>query len=142
LAQYENEDTNEVAKKRASDVRKRQESLKAEAEKPNSEMVRTSDEGNAERVLVTGGLGFIGSHVVEELLKRGLRVVIFDDESNGHNHNKLAKEIRGDVSVVDDLSKVHFQRVFPGSLTATRSLHANHCRSVSYALALDFCNRS
>ncbi|KAH9115276.1 hypothetical protein LEN26_012017 [Aphanomyces euteiches] len=36
-------------------------------------------------VLVTGGLGFIGSHVVEDLHEHGFRVVVFDDMSNGKN---------------------------------------------------------
>jgi nucleoside-diphosphate-sugar epimerase len=35
------------------------------------------------KVLVTGGAGFIGSHLVLELLKRKYEVVIFDDLSSG-----------------------------------------------------------
>lgn len=34
------------------------------------------------KILVTGGLGFIGSHVVVELQKAGFKVVIIDDLSN------------------------------------------------------------
>jgi UDP-glucose 4-epimerase len=36
------------------------------------------------RVLVTGGAGYIGSVVVEELLRDGHEVVVFDDLSKGH----------------------------------------------------------
>lgn len=38
-------------------------------------------------VLVTGGAGFIGSHVADELLAAGHRVVIVDDLNTGHRHN-------------------------------------------------------
>ena len=60
-----------------------------------------------ERVLVTGGLGFIGSHVVELLLHRGFRVTILDDESNGHNRNKYATEmVPRDITVVSDFPEL------------------------------------
>ena len=38
-------------------------------------------------ILVTGGAGFIGSHVAEELLAAGHRVVIVDDLHTGHKAN-------------------------------------------------------
>ncbi|KAL7555286.1 hypothetical protein ACHAWF_018942 [Thalassiosira exigua] len=64
--------------------------------------VRTARPG--ESVLVTGGLGFIGSHVVDLLLHRGFDVTILDDESNGHNHNRYARElVPHDITVVGDL---------------------------------------
>ena len=34
------------------------------------------------KIIVTGGLGFIGSHTVVELISKGFEVVIVDDLSN------------------------------------------------------------
>lgn len=39
------------------------------------------------RALVTGGAGFIGSHLVEELVASGCRVTVLDNLSTGHRHN-------------------------------------------------------
>jgi UDP-N-acetylglucosamine/UDP-N-acetyl-alpha-D-glucosaminouronate 4-epimerase len=41
----------------------------------------------AKSCLVTGGAGFIGSHLAEELLRRGFRVRILDDFSTGKREN-------------------------------------------------------
>jgi UDP-glucose 4-epimerase len=38
-------------------------------------------------VLVTGGAGFIGSHLTEVLLERGARVIVLDDLSTGRSSN-------------------------------------------------------
>jgi UDP-glucose 4-epimerase len=42
--------------------------------------------------LVTGGAGFIGSHLVDALLGRGDRVIVLDDLSTGRIHNLAAWE--------------------------------------------------
>lgn len=46
------------------------------------------------RAVVTGALGFIGSHLCEELRRRGLRVHAIDDLSSGRRENLAAS--RGD----------------------------------------------
>ncbi len=39
------------------------------------------------KALVTGGAGFIGSHVVDTLIKNDFEVVVVDDLSTGHDYN-------------------------------------------------------
>lgn len=53
------------------------------------------------KILVTGGAGFIGSHVAEHLVERGHVVVVLDDLSGGFRDNVVdgAEFVRG--SIVD-----------------------------------------
>lgn len=51
------------------------------------------------RIIVTGGAGFIGSHIVDAYLKAGHRVAIIDNLSSGsrHNLNPKAKFYKADI---------------------------------------------
>ena len=53
------------------------------------------------RVLVTGGAGFIGSHVVDALLDDGHQVVVVDDLSSGRERNLNANARFERVDIVD-----------------------------------------
>src|SRR5579862_4572194 len=48
--------------------------------------------------LVTGGAGFIGSNIVDELVRRGHRVTVLDDLSAGKERNLEA--VRGRIDFV------------------------------------------
>ncbi len=70
------------------------------------------------KALVTGAAGFIGSHVVDELLARDLEVVALDDLSGGfrENVNERAEFVEGsilDAALVQRLFEKHtFEYVF------------------------------
>jgi nucleoside-diphosphate-sugar epimerase len=55
--------------------------------------------------LVTGGAGFIGSHLAEELERRGERVRVVDDLSTGHRRNlahlRTVQLVEGDLADPD-----------------------------------------
>ena len=63
------------------------------------------------KALITGGAGFIGSHLSEELLGRGHEVAVFDDLSTGNLSNiDHLRQITGFTfhqgSVLDDMQKL------------------------------------
>ncbi len=69
------------------------------------------------KVVVTGGAGFIGSHLAEELVKQGYKVIILDDLSTGKLeniaellNNDSAEFVRGSITGLPLLRK-QFQGV-------------------------------
>ncbi len=64
--------------------------------------------------LVTGGAGFIGSHVAEELCGRGHRVTVLDDLSGGFESNVPpdAEFVKGSVTDVDLVNRLFQHRRF------------------------------
>jgi UDP-glucose 4-epimerase len=59
-------------------------------------------------VLVTGGAGYVGSVVTEELLKEGHNVVVLDNLQQGHREAVLSKAIfvLADICKIPDVEKV------------------------------------
>ena len=62
------------------------------------------------RAVVTGGAGFIGSHIVDELIHRGVETIVIDNFTTGspenlaqHEGSDLLRVIRGEVSQVKSL---------------------------------------
>ena len=69
------------------------------------------------KVLVTGGAGYIGSHVVRQLGEVGYDIVVIDNLSTGHDWAVLAGElVRGDLIDRELLHRVLGQHQFDAVL--------------------------
>jgi len=54
---------------------------------------------NNSKILVTGGAGFIGSHLVEDLVKSGATVKVYDNFSSGHKENLI--NVINDIEIIE-----------------------------------------
>jgi UDP-glucose 4-epimerase len=65
-------------------------------------------------ILVTGGAGYIGSVVVELLVKKGHSVVAFDNLSTGHRGavHSSAQLVTGDLADASELERLFTQNMF------------------------------
>jgi UDP-glucose 4-epimerase len=64
----------------------------------------------ASKAIVTGGAGFVGSHIVDELIGRGIETYVIDNLTTGsldnlveHAHNELLHIVIGNVSNINKL---------------------------------------
>ena len=59
---------------------------------------------NRSTILVTGGAGYIGSHMCKALLQAGHEVIVFDNLSRGHaDAVGSARLVTGDLNNIDDI---------------------------------------
>lgn len=68
----------------------------------------------SKHILVTGGAGFIGSHLSEALLARGYRVTVIDNEATGNPADvpEDAKYIKADVRNAEGLTTIFAEGQF------------------------------
>ncbi len=74
-----------------------------EAEHREQKQLKDNIQKNSKKILVTGGAGYIGSHVVHLLLKQGHEIVVLDNLSTGYRENipEAAKFIEGDLKDIN-----------------------------------------
>jgi UDP-glucose 4-epimerase len=99
-------------------------------------------------VLVTGGAGFIGSHLVEALLEEGCRVRVVDNLSTGHRRNLAHLEgryewLEGDLADVDvcraaveGVAAVFHEAAIPSVPRSIREPHLSHASGPTATLNL------
>ncbi len=61
------------------------------------------------KVIVTGGAGFVGSHLVDKLLARGAHIIVIDDHSRGQNTNEQVEILN--ISIQHP-NEVHSMNIF------------------------------
>ena len=85
-------------------------------------------------VLVTGGAGFVGSHVVTQLLAQGARVVVFDNFSFGKASNLPRHE---QLSVIQ--GDLRDRGAVEALVTSTRPAAVVHLAALHY---IPYCDRN
>ncbi len=98
--------------------------------------------------LVTGGAGFIGSHIASSLMAKGARVRVLDDLSTGHREN--IEEIGGDLDfiegsvadeqllnkVLEDVEVVFHEAAIPSVPRSVEAPRQTHIASVDGTFSL------
>ncbi|MBM4055116.1 MAG: NAD-dependent epimerase/dehydratase family protein [Planctomycetes bacterium] len=82
------------------------------------------------KIVVTGGAGFIGSNLVDQLIEHGHRVAVIDDLSTGkeENINKKAEFFNIDICDAKGMEEV-FKKIQP-DIVSHHAAHANVRKSV------------
>jgi len=99
-------------------------------------------------VLVTGGAGFIGSHIASALIQSGARVRVLDDLSTGHRQNideigSKADFIEGSVAdekllskVLDGVELIFHEAAIPSVPRSVQAPRESHVASVDGTFSL------
>lgn len=84
--------------------------------------------GRNMKILVTGGAGFIGSHLSDALIAKGYQVIILDNLSTGHQKNipRQATFVLGDVTNPELVSNLVFNVDACFHLAAIPSVEKSH----------------
>ena len=79
--------------------------------------IKKRDKLKNSKILVTGGADYIGSHIIELLIKNKNKVIIYDNLSTGYKRpiNKEANFIKGDIR--------NFKKILLSSIKWERKLN-------------------
>jgi UDP-glucose 4-epimerase len=108
------------------------------------------------RVVVTGGAGFIGSHLAEELAKRGSHVIIIDNLSSGKmvNIERLSKIsnvefVKGSITdlpllegLFSDVDYVFHQAAMPSAIRSIEEPLTSHEVNITGTLNMLWASRN
>src|SRR5205809_1850907 len=78
----------------------------------------------AKKVLLTGGAGFIGSHVAQKLLERGDSVIIVDNINDAYDH-RIKEYNLSLVAVTDVNNHLSIHKIDICDINAIEALCAN-----------------
>ena len=88
-------------------------------------------------LIIVGGAGYIGGHIVLDVLERGYKTTVFDDLSTGSvkNINKDVKFIKGTTLSTSDLSDIFESNSFDCviQLAASKASRESMLRPSKYA---------
>ena len=87
-------------------------------------MKRTDNSNDSTKVVVTGGAGFIGSHLAEELAGRSYRVTILDDLSTGKKENVAELVKKQNVEAFSDAIHEFFKVIDEKDLDTEKRIEA------------------
>lgn len=102
------------------------------------------------KCLVTGGLGFIGSHLVDELIKQGHKVYIVDNLSTGKRENLNPKAVFYENGIVSrtfwkqmhEVDVVYHTAALPRIQPSIKNPIKSHKTNVNGTLnVLEYCRR-
>ncbi len=99
----------------------------------------------SKRVLLTGGAGFIGSHVADMYLARGYEVTVLDDLSTGIRENvpSGAEFVKGGVNDPESVKHCALQEIDParGGQGTAVEFHLGKRREPDFVAARQFFAR-
>jgi UDP-glucose 4-epimerase len=87
------------------------------------------------KVLITGGVGFIGSHLVDRLLANGEQVIVLDDLSGSSNNNLIQHKNSTNLEIVQG-------SILDQALVMKLMSEMTHCYHLAAALGVEKINNN